>query len=134
MSQAEITNITSRRRFLAMGGGVAAAALIPTVVSATPAAEDAALVDAAAGVVALDGAIEAFLDANNDDDEHPEFQAMDSQRSAHLDTLATVPAIGIAGLRAKARTLKVDSVTADLYRHQEISLSLVEDLTGGLLS
>ncbi|WP_050625639.1 hypothetical protein [Bradyrhizobium viridifuturi] len=92
MSQTQSTNST-RRRFLA---GAAVAAIVPT--AAVAASADAALVDAAAAVPELDKALEAFLDANNDDDRHPEFQAMDRQRYAHLDTLATVPAVSAAGV------------------------------------
>lgn len=129
MSQAISTNNTSRRLFLA---GAAAAAVVPIGAMAEPMPADAALVDAAAGVVQLDEAMEAFL-ANSDDDYHPDFQAMESQRSDHLETLATDPAVGVAGLRAKARTLWVTSVIQDFERHQDIALSLAKDLTEGMV-
>ncbi|WP_338821421.1 hypothetical protein [Bradyrhizobium septentrionale] len=124
MSQAEINSTTSRRLFLA---GAAAAAVVPSIgATAEPMPADAALVDAAACVLQLDEALEAFVDAHGDDDdydERPEYQAMESQRAAHLDTLATVPAVGTAGLRAKARVMMFDH-----FARWEISWSLAEDL------
>ncbi|MCP1841292.1 hypothetical protein ACVIHI_005787 [Bradyrhizobium sp. USDA 4524] len=119
MSQAKTKDTTSRRRFLA---AAAVAALVPAVAAAAPVGADAALVDAAAGVVQLRDALEAFLDANDDDDEHPEYQAMETQRATHWDTLATVPSVGTAGLLAKARAVQVD------LRQHDVALSLAEDL------
>ncbi|WP_338688269.1 hypothetical protein V5279_23485 [Bradyrhizobium sp. 26S5] len=122
--QANKDSSTSRRLFLA--GAAVAAALVPTGAIAEPATADAALVDAAAGVRQLDEALEAFVDAHGDDDdcdERPEYQAMESQRDAHLDTLATVPAVGTAGLRAKARVMMYDHSA-----RTDISWSLAEDL------
>ncbi|MGY3494187.1 hypothetical protein [Bradyrhizobium sp. USDA 4502] len=123
MSQAEITNTTSRRRFLATA---VVAALVPTGAAAAPVAADAALVDAAAGVAALDEALLAFLDANEDDDkadQRPEYEAMESQRAAHIETLATVPAVSTAGLLAKARTMLFDQ-----FARTDIAWSLAEDM------
>ncbi|MCP1851216.1 MULTISPECIES: hypothetical protein [unclassified Bradyrhizobium] len=76
----------------------------------------------------------ALLDAHGDDAvDRSDYLASEKERYGHLEMLATVPAIGTAGLLAKARTLQVRSVMDDVYRSQEIALSLAEDL-GGLLS
>ncbi|MGY2988696.1 hypothetical protein [Bradyrhizobium sp. USDA 4508] len=131
MSQAKTTDTTSRRRFLA---GAAVAVVVPTGAAAAPVAADAALVEAAAEVVRLDEALEAFLDANDCDCERPEWQAKEDRRSCHLDTLMTVPAAGMVGLLAKARTLQTEGVKDSSHRMQGIALSLADDLTGGLLS
>ncbi|TWI73783.1 hypothetical protein IQ16_01927 [Bradyrhizobium huanghuaihaiense] len=133
MTQAETTDTTSRRRFLA--GAAVAAALVTTNTTTAAAAEtdDTALVDAAAGVLEADRTMNALLDAHGDDaDSRPDYMATEAQRYGYLETLATVPAIGTAGLLAKARTLQVVSVTAEPHRHQDIALSLADDLTGDL--
>ncbi|MCC8937439.1 hypothetical protein H8A99_13390 [Bradyrhizobium sp. Arg68] len=128
--QANSDTTTSRRRFLA---AAAVAAVVPN--TAIAAATDVELVDAAAGVVEADRALNALLDAHGDDaDSRADYLATEKQRYAHLETLATVSAIGTAGLLAKARTLQVDSVVDDVHRSAEIALSLADDLTGGLLS
>lgn len=114
-------------------------AAVPTVspALASPDEADRELVQAAALLSATDEAIErmhqdhAASGAIGDADEKPEYAALEDSRDEHIATLITVPATSSAGIRAKATAIRSTRTIEDYDQHQQIAVSLADDLVDG---
>lgn len=142
MSKADIlpTPIRSRRAVLAGLASAAAVpivAAIPTTAQAMPAASslsDERLIKAANGLLSTDEAIEqmhrqhAASGATGDADEQEGYAELEDLRREHIETLIVVPATSMGGALAKAGVLKSQRMIEDDERHQQIAVSLADDL------
>jgi hypothetical protein len=123
----------------------AAFAAVPTTAPAMPAdLSDQHLVNAANGLIAADEGVErihrehAASGAKGDADQRADYQALVDARYEHIATLITVPAASAVGIQAKAMVLREPRMIEDWDQHQQIAVSLADDLVGptdaGLIS
>jgi hypothetical protein len=114
---------------------------VPTAVPALPgnASTDELLVTASQGLLSVIDAIEqmhrehAASGAKGDADERRDYQDLLVVRENHITTLIEIPATSSVGLQAKAAVLRSDDVFADYAVHQDIAVSLAQDLCGASL-
>lgn len=96
---------------------------------------DKALADAAAGMIATDEAIEQMhrdhtaSGSEGDADESEEYQDLQEQRDDHIATLIGTRATSSYGTRAKASAVRHRTLIEDGDVHQQVAVSLAEDLT-----
>ena len=95
-------------------------------VSAWPSAP---ALQAGRGLQATDQAIRDLHDKFGDDaDSRPDYHARERERDDYVATLVTVPALGADGVRAKAAVLRLRTLIEDYDRHQEVAVSLADDI------
>jgi hypothetical protein len=121
----------TRRRFLtvAAGGAMSIAAVSAT---ALPVEADAELVNAARDLEAIDHAIEDLHRKYDDADSRGDYRALGVRRNENIATLVTVPAASSLGIQAKASALRSQRMIEDWDQHQQIAVSLADDLVGGI--
>jgi hypothetical protein len=106
---------------------VAGASIFPETAPAAP--SDAELVQAARGVQATDQAISELHDKFGDDaDSRADYHARERERDDYIATLVVVPALGADGVQAKAAALRLRTLIEDHSRHQEVAVSLADDI------
>jgi len=92
---------------------------------------DVELVEAAAGLDSTDRAIEDMHKKHGDDaDSRDDYHALEETRDEHIATLITVPATSTVGIQAKASVLRSQRMIEDYNRHQQVAVSLAEDILG----
>jgi hypothetical protein len=74
---------------------------------------------------ALSGLISTFGD---DADERADYLGLEAKRNEHIATLITVSASSMAGIQAKAGALRLKTMIEDHDQHQQIAVSLADDL------
>jgi hypothetical protein len=118
---------TTRRRFLTVA---AAGAMSVAAVSATalPLEVDTELVRAAQDLVAVEQAIDDLCRKYDEADGRDDYRALEDRRNENIATLITVQATSAAGIQAKAASLRLRAMIADQDQHQQISVSLADDL------
>ncbi len=94
-----------------------------------PALETVLLVNAANEMRAIDQALEDLHRKYDDDaDSREDYLTLAGRRLENIATLITVPASSMAGLKAKASALRLRSMIEDWDEHQQIAVSLADDL------
>jgi hypothetical protein len=121
----------TRRRFLTVA---AAGAMSITAVSATalPLEVDTELVHAARDLEATDQAIDSLHRKYDDADSREDHRAIEDRRNENIATLVTIRAKSAAGIQAKAASLRLRAMIEDYTQHQQIAVSLADDLVGGI--
>jgi hypothetical protein len=121
----------TRRRFLTVA---AAGAMSITAVSATalPLEVDTELVHAARDLEATDQAIDSLHRKYDDADSREDYRAIEDRRNENIATLVTIRAKSAAGIQAKAASLRLRAMIEDYTQHQQIAVSLADDLVGGI--
>jgi hypothetical protein len=126
---------TSRRNFLTTAAGIAAGgtALALAVVPAgavSGSLTDGELSKALDDFVEMEDAIEALHKKHGDDaDSREDYLKCQDMRDDAVETLISVPASSMDGIKAKASALQLQVLFEDYESHQAIALSLAEDLT-----
>ena len=126
---------TSRRNFLTTAAGIAAGgtALALAVVPASAVSvslTDGELRQASDDLVEIDAAIERLHKKYGDDaDSRDDYRELEERRNDAIGTLSSVPASSMIGIKAKASALQLDELFIDFESHQQIALSLAEDIT-----
>jgi hypothetical protein len=118
----------ARRRFLSVA---AAGAMSIAAVSATalPVEVDTELVRAAQDLAAID---QAFEDLHRKHGHDANSLPLGVRRNENIATLITIQAKSAAGIQAKAASLQLRAMIADQDQHQQIAVSLADDLVGGI--
>ena len=126
---------TSRRNFLTTAAGIAAGgtalalAAVPASAVSSPML-DGDLRQAFGDIVEIDAAIDRLHKSYGDDaDSRGDYHELEARRDDTIGTLISVPASSMAGIKAKASALQLDELFTDFESHQQIALSLAEDLT-----
>ena len=128
---------TSRRNFLTTAAGIAAggtalalAAVPASAVSLDNPQGDGELRQALDDIVEIDAAIDGLRDKYGDDaDSRDDFLELEARRDDAIGTLISVPASSMVGIKAKAAALQIGELFDDYEAHQQIALSLAQDLT-----
>jgi hypothetical protein len=95
---------------------------------------DQTLVRATSDLLATDDAIERLLlkhsasSVESDIEERADYQALDITRNEHIATLIIVSATSMAGVQAKVAVLRSPGMIEDFAHHQQIAVSLADDL------
>ena len=122
----------TRRHFLSTAVGVAAggaALALATIPPASAGADDGALRLAFENLVATDAAIAGLYKAFGDDaDSREDYADLEEKRDECIATLIDVSASSMAGIQAKAAALRLKAMIEDYDRHQQIAVSLADDL------
>ena len=122
----------ARRRFLSQAAGVAAGGAALALATAPPAsagADDGALRLAFENLVATDAAIAGLYKTFGDDaDSREDYAELEEKRDECIATLVDVPASSMAGIQAKAAALRLKLMIEDYDQHQQIAVSLADDL------
>jgi len=142
MAQVDSENTTAlpvaptRRRFLSTAAGIAggtalALAAVPaSAVSLDNPQGDGELRQASDDIVEIDAAIERLHKKYGEAaDSRDDYHELEARRDDAIGTLISVPASSMAGIKAKASALQLDELFTDFESHQQIALSLAEDLT-----
>jgi hypothetical protein len=80
-------------------------------------------------LVSANSAIDGLHKAYGDDaDSREDYLALVDKRQNSIETLVTVPASSIVGIQAKASALRLRELFEDFESHQEIAVSLADDL------
>jgi hypothetical protein len=96
---------------------------------ASAGADDGALRLAFENLVATDAAIAGLHKTFGDDaDSREDYLELEEQRDECIATLIEVPAASMAGILAKASALRLDVMIEDYDQHQQIAVSLADDL------
>jgi hypothetical protein len=103
----------------------------PSIASGLPTQADAELVRAAQDLAAID---HAFEDLRRERGYDANFLPLGVRRNENIATLITVPATSGLGFQAKASALRLDMMVADQDQHQQIAVSLADDLVGEVRS
>jgi hypothetical protein len=121
----------TRRRFLSVA---AAGAMSIAAVSATalPVEVDTELVHAARDLEATDQAIDSMHRKYDEADSRDDYRALKDRRNENIATLITIQAKSAAGIQAKAASLRLRAMIGDHDQHQQISVSLADDLVAGI--
>jgi hypothetical protein len=127
----------SRRNFLTTAAGIAAggaalalAAGPALAVSLDNPQIDGELHQALVDIIEIDAALYVLREKYGDDaDSRDDFLELEARRYDAIDTLSSVRASSMVGIKAKAAALQIGELFDDYERHQEIALSLAEDLT-----
>ena len=122
----------TRRRFLSQAAGVAAGGTVLALAALPPAsagADDGALRLAFENLVATDAAIAGLYKTFGDDaDSREDYAELEEKRDECIATLVDVPASSMAGIQAKAAALRLKLMIEDCDQHQQIAVSLADDL------
>jgi hypothetical protein len=102
-----------------------------TAVSATalPVEADAELVNASCDLAAID---QVFEDLYRKHGRDAYSSPLGVRRNENIATLITIQAKSAAGIHAKAASLQLRAMIADQDQHQQIAVSLADDLVGGI--
>jgi hypothetical protein len=101
----------------------------------TPKDKNDRLVAAAAGLAAADRAIADMHKRFGDDaDSRDDYIALREKLNDHIGTLVTVRASSAAGITAKAEALRLRRMIEDYSQHQQIAVSLADDLVRMILA
>jgi hypothetical protein len=88
-----------------------------------------ALADLVAADAALADLIKAFgNDLENDVDDRDDYREVEARRNEAIASLIECPARCIEGLQAKASALRLKAMIEDYAQHQQIAVSLADDL------
>jgi uncharacterized ferredoxin-like protein len=80
-------------------------------------------------LVEMDAALAALHKKHGDDaDSRDDYQESEEMRDDAIATLINVRASSTAGIMAKASALQLDQLFEDFESHQQIALSLADDL------
>ena len=129
------TNETSRRNFLTTAAGIAAGGTALALAAVPASAVSSPMLDGdlrqACGDIgeiyaARDRMYKKYGDAA---DSRDDYQELEDRLDDAVETLISVPASSMDGIKAKASALQLDELFADYEAHQQIALSLAEDLT-----
>ena len=122
---------TSRRNFLTTAAGIAAGGTLAAVPAfAAPPQVDGELRQASNDLVEIDAAIDRLHKSYGDDaDSRGDYHELEARRDDAIGTLISVPASSMIGIKAKAAALQIGELFDDYEAHQQIALSLAEDLT-----
>ena len=122
---------TSRRNFLTTAAGIAAGGTLAAVPAfAAPPQVDGELRQASNDLVEIDAAIDRLHKSYGDDaDSRGDYHELEARRDDAIGTLISVPASSMVGIKAKAAALQIGELFDDYEAHQQIALSLAEDLT-----
>ena len=91
---------------------------------------DGELRQASDDIVEIDAAIERLHKKYGEAaDSRDDYHELEARRDDAIGTLISVPASSMAGIKAKASALQLDELFTDFESHQQIALSLAEDLT-----
>ena len=122
---------TSRRNFLTTAAGIAAGGTLAAVPAfAAPPQVDGELRQALNDLVEIDAAIERLHKKYGDDaDSRGDYRELEERRNDAIGTLSSVAASSMIGIKAKASALQLDELFIDFESHQQIALSLAEDIT-----
>jgi hypothetical protein len=124
----------TRRRFLSQAAGVAAGGTVLALATIPPAsagALDGDLRQAADDLAATDLAIAAIFKTFGDDAEDREdYLKLEEQRDDCIAVLIEVQAASMVGIQAKASALRLKTMIEDYDQHQQIAVSLADDLVG----
>jgi hypothetical protein len=94
------------------------------------ATSDGELRQASNDLVEIDAAIDRLHKSYGDDaDSRGDYHELEARRDDAIGTLSSVPASSMIGIKAKASALQLDELFTDFESHQQIALSLAEDLT-----
>ena len=125
-SQQQIRTRATKLRLYTYRPNRRCASLFQVEVSASPSAP---ALQAGRGLQATDQAIRDLHDKFGDDaDSRPDYHARERERDDYVATLVTVPALGADGVRAKAAVLRLRTLIEDYDRHQEVAVSLADDI------
>jgi hypothetical protein len=92
---------------------------------------DGELCRALEDLVAIDFAIDRLHKAFGDDaDSRDDYRDLSEKRNDCIATLIEVPASSMVGIQAKAAALRLDRMFEDFEQHQQIAVSLADDLAG----
>ena len=125
---------TSRRNFLTTAAGIAAGALALAAVPANAVSldnpqGDGELRKALDDLVEMDASLEALHTKHGDDaDSRDDYLECQDMREDAIATLTDVRAASTAGILAKASALQLQALFEDYESHQEIAVSLADDL------
>ena len=127
---------TSRRNFLTTAAGIAAggtalalAAVPASAVSLDNPQGDGELRQASEDIVEIDAAIERLHKKYGEAaDSRDDYHELEARRDDAIGTLISVPASSMVGIKAKAAALQIGELFDDYERHQEIAVSLADDL------
>ena len=96
---------------------------------ASAGADDGALRLAFENLVATDAAIAGLHATFGDDaDSREDYAELEEKRNECIATLIEVPAASMAGILAKASALRLKVMIEDYDQHQQIAVSLADDL------
>jgi hypothetical protein len=97
--------------------------------TASAGADDGALRLAFENLVATDAAIAGLHATFGDDaDSREDYAELEEKRNECIATLIEVPAASMAGILAKAAALRLKVMIEDYDQHQQIAVSLADDL------
>jgi hypothetical protein len=99
----------------------------PSIASGLPIQADAELVRAAQDLAAID---QAFEDLHGKHGHDADFSPLGVRRNENIATLITVSATSAAGIQAKASALRLPSMIEDWDQHQQVAVSLADDIVG----
>ena len=103
--------------------------LIQKTVSLDNPQGDGELRQASNDLVEIDAAIERLHKKYGDDaDSRGDYHELEARRDDAIGTLSSVPASLMIGIKAKASALQLDELVIDFESHQEIAVSLADDL------
>ncbi|WGS02212.1 hypothetical protein MTX26_15905 [Bradyrhizobium sp. ISRA443] len=103
----------------------------PPVGPAEPMLQDRALIDAAQALAACYQAVNKMLgDLGEEAEETDEYAALLDRCNANIASLIERPATSKEGYRAKASALQLQDLIGDYRQHQQVAVSLADDLTG----
>jgi hypothetical protein len=106
-------------------------AAVSTAAPALPLSQDPALVEAVQDLAVCDRAINQMLrDLGDVAEERDDFKALQERRNENIATLIEHPATSMDGYRAKASALQLRDLIGDYDQHQQVAVSLADDLTG----
>jgi hypothetical protein len=118
----------TRRHFLSVAAaGAMSIAAVSSI--AFPVEADAELVRAAQDLAAIDQAFEDLYCTHGRD---ADCLPLGVRRNENIGTLITIQAKSAAGIQAKAASLQLRAMIADQDQHQQIAVSLADDLVGGI--
>jgi hypothetical protein len=89
---------------------------------------DTELVRAAQDLQAVEQAIDDLCRKYDEADGRDDYRALEDRRNENTATLITIQAKSTAGIQAKAASLRLRAMIADRDQHQQIAVSLADDL------
>lgn len=121
---------TSRRDFLTTAAGIAAGGTLAAVPAfAAPPQVDGELRQALADIIEINAALNGLFKKYGDDaDSRGDFLELEARLDHATDTLISVPASSMAGIKAKAAALHLNELFTNDEAHKEIAVSLANDL------
>jgi hypothetical protein len=96
---------------------------------AAPPQVDGELRQSSNDIVEIDAAIDRLQKKYGDAaDSRDDYHELEARRDDAIVTLIRVPASSMVGIKAKASALQLDRLFEDYEMHQQVALSLAEDL------